>query len=81
MMKQLTASVTAQDAIFADLSTKTNSGGGSSRAGKNTDNKKSQPGLHVCTHCKREVYHKEGNYLELMSNKAKLYDGWKRFLE
>ena len=41
MMKQLTASVTAQDARFADLSTKTNSGGGSSRAGQNTDNKKS----------------------------------------
>ena len=58
--KQLAASVTNQAATLAALSTKTNSGsvGG---GGENTENKKARPGLHVCAHCKREVYHKEIN--------------------
>ena len=36
-----------------------------------------RPGLHVCAHYKREVYHKDGNCLELEANKAKCYPGWK----
>ena len=54
MMKQLTASVTAQAATLTSLSTKTNSygdGGG----GQNTNKNKSRPGLHVCAHCKRGI--------------------------
>ena len=61
MMKQLTYSITAQAATLTSLSTKTNSygdGGG----GQNTNKNKSRPGLHVCAHCKRGVYHKEVNY-------------------
>ena len=60
---------------MATLYTKTNRG--SSGAGKITDKKKARPGLHMYVHCKREVYHKDGNCLELDVNKAKLYPGWK----
>ena len=79
-MNQLTASITAQDATLASLSIKTNSGG-DGRSGQNSDKKKSRPGLHVCAHCKREVYHKDGNYLDLKANKTKCYAGWKSALE
>ena len=48
MMKQLTASVTAQEATLAALSVKTHSDGGG--GGKNTKMKKARPGLHVCAH-------------------------------
>ena len=72
MMKQLTASVTAQVGTLAALSIKTHSGGGGE---KNTEMKKAQPGLHMCTHCKRDVYHKDGNCLDLLANKAKRYTG------
>ena len=75
IMKQLAAYVTFQAATVATLSTKMN--GGSSGAGKTIDKKKARPGLHVCAHCKREVYHKYGNCLELEANKAKRYPGWK----
>ena len=34
--------------------------------------------MHVCAHCKHKVYHKDGNCLELETNKAKRYLGWKR---
>ena len=50
MMKQLTASVTAQAATLTALSVMTHSCGGSGR--ENTKMKKSRPGLHVCAHCK-----------------------------
>ena len=80
MMKQLTASVTAQAATLAALSTETNSGGGDG-GGKNTGKKKARLGLYMCAHCKREVYHKEGNCLELEANKAKRYTGWRSALE
>ena len=59
IMKQLTDSVTAQAATLVALSVKTHSGGSSGR--KNTKMKKARPGLHLCAHCKREVYHKDGN--------------------
>ena len=77
MMKQLAASVAAQAATVATLSTKMN--GGSSGAGKTIDKKKARIGLHVCAHCKREVYHKDDNCLELEANKAKHYPGCKSF--
>ena len=76
MMKQLIASIAAQAATLTSLSTKTNSrseGGG----GQNTNKNKSMPVLHVCAHCKREVYHKELNCLEIEANQAKRYTGWK----
>ena len=57
-MKQLAASVTSQAATVATLSTKMN--GGSSGVGKTIDRKKASPGLHMCVHCKRKVYHKDG---------------------
>ena len=60
---------------MATLSTKMN--GGSRSSGKTIDKKKARPGLHVCAHCKREVYHKDGNCLELEVNKTKRYPGWK----
>ena len=41
----------------------------------NTNKKKVRLGLNVCANCKREVYHKEGNILELEVNKAKRYTG------
>ena len=72
MMKQLTASVTAQAATLAALSVKTHSGGNR----ENTELKKVRPGLHVCAHYKREVYHKDANCFELASNKSKRYTGW-----
>ena len=75
MMNQLTASVTADVAAVATLSTKKN--GGISGARKTIDRKKARTGLHVCAHCKHEVYHKDGNYLELEANKATRYPGWK----
>ena len=74
MMKQLTASVTAQAATLASLSVKTHSGDSGGR--ENTEMKKAHPGLHVRAHCKREVYHKDANCLELAANKAKRYTGW-----
>ena len=76
MMKQLATSVTAQTAIVATLSTKMN--GGSRGTRKTTYKKKARPGLHTCAHCKRKVYHKEGNCLEMEGNKAKRYPGWER---
>ena len=63
IMKQLAASVTAQAVTVATLSTKMN--GGSSSSVKTIDKKNESPGFHVCMHCKREVYHKDGNCLEL----------------
>ena len=74
-MKQLAASVTNQEARVETLSTKIN--GRSSGAGKTIEKKKARPGLHVCAHCKREVYHKDRNCLELEANKANCYPGWK----
>ena len=74
MMKQLADSVTVQAATFTYLSVKTHSGGGGGR--KNTEMKKAWPGLHVCAHCKRKVYHKDVNCLELAANKANRYTGW-----
>ena len=50
MMKQLTYSITNQDATLVAISISTNSGGGGR---KNTEKKKSLPGLHVCAHCKK----------------------------
>ena len=75
MMKQLVASVTAQTATVANISTKMN--GGSISSGKTIDRKSMRPGLHVCAHYKREVYHKDRNCLELKVNKTNLYPGWK----
>ena len=75
MMKQLAAYVNAQATTVATLYTKTN--GGSCGAGKTIHKKKARPGLHVCAHCKCEVYHKDGNCLELEANNAKHYPGWK----
>ena len=77
-MKQLTASVTAQAETLAALSLKTHNGGGGR---KNVKIKKTRPCLHVCAHCKREVYHKDRNCLELAVNKAKRYMGWTSVLE
>ena len=75
MMKQLATSVTSQAATLATLSAKMNRG--SSSSGKTIDKKKARPGLHMCAHCNREVYHKDGNCLELEVNKTRHYPGWK----
>ena len=58
-MKQRMDSVTTKAATLAALYVKTHSGGGG--GGKNTKMKKARPGLHVCAHCNREVYHKVRN--------------------
>ena len=63
MMKQLAASVTTPAETVITFSTKMNGGGNGAR--QTTNKKKVSPGLHVCTHCKQYVYHKDGNYLEL----------------
>ena len=76
MMKQLEALVTAQDATVAALFTKITEGGGGG-SGWDANKNKVRPGLHVCAHCKREVYHKDANCLELYSNKEKCYTWWK----
>ena len=78
MMKPLAALVTAQAATVATLFTKINDS--SSSAGQNTDKKKANPGLHVCTHCKQELYHKDGNCLDLEANNVKHYPGWNSIL-
>ena len=54
MYKQLTAYITAQDAILAALYTKKNSGGDR----ENRNKKKARTGLHVSANCKREIHHK-----------------------
>ena len=79
MIKQLTASVTAQGGILESLSVKTHSGGRG--GGTNTEIKKAQPGLHVFARCKREVYHRDATCLELAANKSKHYTGWTSVLE
>ena len=79
MMKQLTASFTNQAATLAALSIQTHSGGDSGR--KNTEMNKARPDLHVCAHCKREVYHKDRNCLEIAANESKRYTGWTSVLE
>ena len=79
MMKQLTDSITSQAPTFAALSVKTHSGGGGNE--KNTEMKKVWTGLHMCKHCKSEVYHKDGNCLELAVNKDNGYTGWTSVLE
>ena len=78
MMKPLAALVTAQAATVATLFTKIN--GSSSGARQNTDKKKANPGFHVCTHCKQEVYHRDGNFLDLEANNVKYYPGWNSIL-
>ena len=60
---------------MATLYTKIN--GVSSGSAKTIDKKKARPGLHVCANCKRKVYHKDRNCVELEANKAKRYPGWK----
>ena len=77
-MKQLAASVTSQASTVATLYTKTN--GGSSGTIMNIEKKKERPGLHVCAHCKRKVYHKYGNCLETEANIEMWYPGWKSVL-
>ena len=72
-MKQLSASVTNQAKTVETLSTNMNRD--SRSYGKTTDKKKARPGLHVRAHCKREVYHKDRNCLELEANKAKRFPG------
>ena len=57
MMKQLTCSFTSQASTLTTLSIKKNIDGGGG-GGQNTKNKKALPVLHVCEHCKKEVYHK-----------------------
>ena len=79
MMKQLTASFTAQAATLASLSVKTHSDDSGGR--ENTEMKKAHPGLYVRSHCKREVYHKDTNCLELAANKAKRYTRCTSILE
>ena len=74
MMKQLAAYVNAQATTVATLYTKTNGG---SDVSNNTNKKKARPNFHVCAYRKREVYHKETNCLDLDTNKAKRYPGWK----
>ena len=74
-MNQLAAYVTSQAATVATLSTKMNVG--SSGTGKTTEDKKARPGFHLCVHCKRKVYHKDIKCLEMESNKAKRYPGWR----
>ena len=71
MIKKLAAHVNTQAATVATLSTKMK--GGSNSSGKTIDKKKARPGLHVYAHCKRKVYHKDRNCLELDVNKAKRY--------
>ena len=66
MMKQLADYVTATVATLS-----TNMKGGSSDAREKIKKKKARPGLNVCAHCKREVYHKDWNCLETEVNKAK----------
>ena len=75
MMKQLVALVTAQAETVTALSTKINSDG--SGSGYTTNKKKLRPELHVCVHCKQEVYHKYRNCLELEANNSKRYPGRK----
>ena len=53
IMKQLADSITAQSATVESLSTNMNKGIRST--GKTTDNKKSNPCLHVCVHT-RDTY-------------------------
>ena len=57
------------------LSTKINGAGGV--ASQTYEKKKARPGLHVCAHCKQEVYHNKENCLDLEANKVKRYPGWK----
>ena len=78
--KQLMDSVTFHAATLVALSVKTYSGGGGGGA-RNTQMNKARPGLHLCVQCKRDVYHKEGNCLELAANKDNHYTGWKIVLE
>ena len=67
---------------MAALYVKTHSGGGGGGGSReNTKMKKERPGLHVCAHCKRRVYHKDVNCLELAANKANCYTGWTSVLE
>ena len=73
IMKQLEASVTNQAATVETFSTKTN--GSISGSRKTTDKKKASPGLHVCAHCKHELYYKDSNCLELEANKSKRCPG------
>ena len=77
--KQLTDSVTFHAATLVALSVKTYSGGGG--GARNTQMNKARPGLHLCVQCKRDVYHKEGNCLELAANEAKRYKGWTSVFE
>ena len=63
MMKQIEAYGTAQAETVETLSTKMN--GGSSGFGGEIDKKKARPGLHVCAHFKRGLYHRDRNCLEL----------------
>ena len=64
MIKQLTASVTAQAETLASLSIKTNSKGGGG-GGEKPNKKKTRPELNLCAHWKKEVYHRESNWLEM----------------
>ena len=61
MMKQLAALVTAQAATGPTLFTKMNGDGFSTR--RTTNKKNVWPSLHVCVHCKQDVYHKDWNCL------------------
>ena len=51
-------------------------GGGGGRGGGGGDRRR-KGAPHKCKHCKREVYHKDANCLELEANKANRYASWK----
>ena len=57
IMQQLMDSITDQAATLSALSVRTNSDGGG--GGQNNKKKKERSGLHVCAHCKQEVYQKD----------------------
>ena len=52
-------------------------GGGGSGGGRGGGDRRKKGATHKCKHCKREVYHKDANCLELEANKANRYASWK----
>ena len=68
-LKKLTALVATMES--------NNGGGGGGRGGAGVGNRRKKGATHKCKHCKREVYHKDANCLELEANKSNRYASWK----
>ena len=72
-MAKLTAAIPA-------IATSGGNGGGGERKPNRDGGPRKKREPHTCKHCKRAVYHKDDNCMELPANATDQHDGWVSYL-